>query len=220
MSLARQIRFGLGKLFARHGADDDAADEVRQYFDDAVAAWKERGLSDDEARRAARCELGNPVAVGEQVRTYGWENAVRTFVSDLRFAARQLRHNAGFTVVSVLTLALGIGASTAIFSAVNPILFEPLPYPDASRILTIWDSYHGARSELAFGTYRELAQRSHTFESMAIFEPWQPALTGAAHAERLEGQSVSAGFFSVLGIAPVVAAIFNPRKTSITDPGS
>lgn len=208
MSLWRQIRFGLRKLVSRGAADKDAADEVQQYFENAMAAAKERGLSEEEARRAARSELGNMAAIREQVRSYGWENAVQTFASDLRFAARQLRSHRGFTVVSVLTLALGVGTSTAIFSAVDPILFEPLPYPHASRVLMIWNTYQGARSELAYGTYRELTQRSHAFESMAIFEPWLPALTGSTHAERLEGQAVSAGFFSVLGIAPVLGRDF------------
>jgi putative ABC transport system permease protein len=84
---------------------------------------------------------------------------VRTFSSDVRFAVRKLRNHPGFTIVGILTLALGIGASTAIFSAVTPILFKPLPYPHSDRILMIWGTFQGAREEVAFGTYRELAER-------------------------------------------------------------
>ena len=119
-------------------------------------------------------------------------------------AARQLRSQPGFTIVSVLTLALGIGASTAIFSASESDSVEPLPYPHPGRILMIWSTFQGARSEMAFGTYRELAERSHSFDAMAIFEPWQPAMTGGMQPERLEGQSVSASFFRVIGVAPVL----------------
>ena len=137
-------------------------------------------------------------------------------LSDLRFAARQLRNHPGFTVVGILTLALGVGASTAIFSAINPILFKPLPYPHPRRILMIWSTYQGARSEVSFGTYRELTQRSHSFDTIAIFEPWQPAITGGNQPERLEGQSVSAGFFRVLGVAPVSGGISLPPRTSST----
>ncbi len=218
MSLWRQFSYGLRGLIHRSVKDSDADDEVRQYFEETVAAWQARGLSAEDARRAARLELGNPTVVREQVRSYGWENALRTFASDLGYAARQLRSHPGFTIVSVLTLALGIGASTAIFSAVDPILFRPLPYPHAGRILTIWNTYQGARSELSFGTYLELAQRSRSFESMTIFEPWQPALTGGEQAERLEGQSVSASFFHVLGVAPVLGRDFLPSEDVFNGP--
>jgi putative ABC transport system permease protein len=218
MSVWRQLTYGFRSLPHRSKADNDAADEVRQYFEETVAAWQERGLTEEDAKRAARLELGNMTVVREQVRSFGWENAFRTLASDLGYAARQLRSRPGFAIVSVLTLALGIGASTAIFSAVDPILFEPLPYPHASRILTIWNTYQGARSELSFGTYRELAQRSRSFESMTIFEPWQPALTGGEQPERLEGQGVSASFFHMLGVAPVLGRDFQPSEDVFNGP--
>ncbi len=218
MSLWRQLTYGFRKLIRRTAADDDAADEVQQYFDEAVASWKSRGLSVEDARRAARLELGNMTVVREQVRSFGWENVVRTIGSDLHYAARQLGSHPGFTIVSVLTLALGLGASTAIFSAVNPILLEPLPYPHANRIMMIWSTYQGARSPLAFGTFRELAQRNRSFEATAVFEAWQPAMTGGAQPERLEGQSVSAGFFRVLGIAPALGRDFQPGEDVANGP--
>lgn len=202
MSLSRQLTRGLRGLFRQARTNEEITCEIRQYLDDAVAAGLERGLSPDEAQRAARMELGNMAAVQEQVRSSGWENGVRTLWFDLRYAFRQLRRNAGFAAVSIITLALGIGACTAIFSAVNPILFSPLPYPHADRILMIWDTYQGARSELSYGTFYELAHRSRSFEAMTVFEPWQPTMTGDALPERLEGQSVSSSFFRVLGVAP------------------
>ncbi len=202
----------------RPAADQDCADEVQQYLDDAAAAGLARGLSAEDARRSARMELGSTTAVREQVSSYGWENAVRTAIADLRYAARQLRKNAGFAVVCALTLALGIGASTAIFSVVNPILFKPLPYPHASRVLTIWNTYDGGRSEIAFGTYRELAERSRLFEATAVFEPWQPAMTGGVQPERINGQSVSASYFRVLGVAPVLGRDFLPSEDVFKGP--
>ena len=110
---------------------------------DITAALMASGLSPMEARRAARLELGNVTVVREQVREYGWENLIRTFFADLRYAARQLRKNPGFALTAIVILALGIGASTAIFSAVNPILFEPLPYPHAGRMMMIWEMLQG-----------------------------------------------------------------------------
>jgi putative ABC transport system permease protein len=204
MSFWRQATRGLRGLLYRTRQEREIEDEVQHYFEEATAAYRERGLSAEDARRV----LGNPNAAEEQVRSYGWENTVRTFFFDLRFAARQLRRNPGFTIVSMLTLVLGIGASSAIFSAINPILFKPLPYPHPGRILMVWSTWQAARSEMAFGTYLELSQRSHCFESTAIFEPWQPAMTGGTEPERLDGQSVSAGFFRVLGVFPVLGRDF------------
>jgi putative ABC transport system permease protein len=212
MSLWRQLTGGLRGLLHRSTRNQEIGDEVRQYFEEATAAYRERGYSEEEARRAARVELGNPTVVEDQVRSYGWENMVRTILGDLRFAVRQLLRNPGFTVVSAITLGLGIGASTAIFSAVNPILFKPLPYPHPGRIIMIWNIWQDARSEISFGTYRELSERSHSLDSIAIFEPWQPAMTGGVEPERLEGQSVSAGFFRVLGVAPALGRDFLPSE--------
>lgn len=218
MSIWRHAARGLRGLLHRTVQNQEINEEVGQYFEEATADWKARGLSEEEARRAARLECGNPAVVAEQVQSYGWENGVRILLSDLRFAARQLCRNPGFTIISAITLALGMGANTAIFSAVNPILFKPLPYPQPGRILMIWNRYQSARSEIAFGTYRELKQRSRSFEAMAIFEPWQPALTGGTEPERLDGQSVSAGFFDVLGAAPALGRDFRPSEEGPNGP--
>jgi putative ABC transport system permease protein len=129
---------------------------------------------------------------------------------DLRFGARLLLKNPGFTVIAALTLGLGIGASAAIFSAVNPILFESLPFPHAGRVAMIWDQGpDGSRLDIAFGTYREVARRSRSFESFAVMKAWRPTLTGRAEPERLDGQRVSASYFRVLGAPPAIGRDFD-----------
>ena len=209
MSLWRQLTRGVRVLTNRAAADEDLADEVSHYLDQATAALIARGLAPAEARRAARLQVGNATTVREQVRSYGWENAIGTLVADLRYAARRLRSNPGFATVSVLTLAFGIGASTAIFSAVNPILFEPLPYPRADRILMISDvGTDRSRVDVTFGTFRELAARSRSFAALAVMKPWQPTVTGSAEPERLDGQRVSAKFFQALGVTPIFGRDF------------
>ena len=129
---------------------------------------------------------------------------------DLRVGARMLLKNPGFTLVAALTLGLGIGASAAIFSAVNPILFESLPFPHSDRIAMIWDQGpDGSRLDIAFGSYREVARRSRSFESFAVMKAWRPTLTGPAEPERLDGQRVSAGYFRVLGAPPAIGRDFD-----------
>src|SRR5271169_798008 len=125
---------------------------------------------------------------------------MNSLLHDLEYALRQLRKNPGFACTAIVILGLGIGASTAIFSAVNPILFEPLPYAHASQIMMIWSAADdGSRLAQTFHTYRELAERNHSFESTAVMNAWQPTLTGADQPERLDGQRVSAGYFATLG---------------------
>jgi putative ABC transport system permease protein len=217
----RQLTRGLRVLIHREAADRDVADEVQHYLEEATAALVANGLAPEQARRAALLEIGNTTVMSEQVRAYGWETLVSTSIADLRFAARRLRSTPGFAAVAVLTLALGIGASTAIFSAVSPILFEPLPYPQPGRIVTVWDyGVDGARVEVTFGTYRELAERSRAFDALAVMKPWQPTLTGAAEPERLDGQRVSAAYFRALGVRPVLGREFSEAEDRANGPNT
>ena len=226
MSLWRQVRRGLTALTRPAAADRDVADEVQHYLEEATAAHVKRGLSPEAARRAAQLELGNPTVVREQVRDSGWETALGITLGDLRYAWRQLRRSPGFTAVAVLTLALGIGAATAVFSAVDPILIEPLPYPGADRLLMISDVLaDGSPLDVTYGTYRELAVRGRSLAAVAAADDWQPALMGTAEPERLHGQRVTAEYFRALGVAPAAGRDFaasddqpdGPRVAIVSD---
>jgi len=218
MSLWRQLSRGLRGLVLRSATNRDIVDEIEQYVDDAAAAFEASGLAPEDARRAARRQLGSVTALHEQVRAYGWEHIVETTLSDIRHAARRIRRYPGHATVAALTLALGIGASTAIFSAVNPVLFQPLPYPDARQLMLIWDGQGGSRLDVTFGTYRELVARTRSFESMAVMRPVQPTLTGVAEPERLDGQYVSADFFRVLGVRPALGRDFEAADDEAFQP--
>jgi putative ABC transport system permease protein len=147
--------------------------------------------------------MGGELRIREEVRAAGWEHAVETIVGDVRYAARRLRRDPGYSAAAILILGLGIGATTAIFSTVHPILIEPLPYPDPDRLAAVWEiGADDARVDGTFGMYRELAERSIAFEHLSAFRPWQPTLTGASSPERLNGQRVSASWFAVLGVSP------------------
>ena len=108
MSLWRQLTHGFCVLLLhRHAADQDAADEVEHYLEEATAAGMASGLSPQDARRAARLELGSPSVAREQMRSFGWEHTIQTLLADLHYAVRQLVGNPGFALVTTLTLALG-----------------------------------------------------------------------------------------------------------------
>jgi putative ABC transport system permease protein len=192
---------------------------VEHYLEQATDALVSAGLSPQEARRTARVELGSPTVIREEIRSYGWEHTLHTLLADLHYAARQLIRNPGFALVTTLTLALGIGAGTAIFSAVNPILFKPLPYPNAGRLQMIWEMRRdGSSRPVTFGTFYGLEQRSRSFDTMAVMKPWQPAMTGALQPERFEGQRVSANYFRTLGISPLLGRDFKAADDQFQGP--
>ena len=140
-------------------------------------------------------------------------------IHDIRYALRQLRRAPGFACTAILILAIGIGGTTAIFSALNPILLEPLPYPHSNRLLTIWYAGEdGTRVPQAFHTYRELTERSRSFEAVAVMKAWQPTLLAADQPERVDGQQVSADYFRSLGVAPAIGRAFLPSDDVFNGP--
>lgn len=144
---------------------------------------------------------------------------LRTLLNDLRFALRQVRKSPGFTATSVLILGIGIGACTAIFSVVKPVLFETLPYPNPSRIMMIWERRTDAPPlQVTFGTFRGLVERSRSFEALAVMKPWQPTMIGTGQPERFEGQRVSADYFRALGVSPVLGRDFQSSEDQFHGP--
>ena len=194
MRLFRQLTRGLRALTNRSATDREIDDEVQHYLAQAAAEHERRGASRLDAARMARLELGNATTVREQVRGYGWENLVDSTAADVRYASRRLRSSPGFTFVTTLTLALGIGATTAIFSVVNGILFDPLPYPHPERVVAIRElGTDGAPNAGTFGMYHAIAARARSFDALAVFRSWQPTITGRGEPERLESQRVRFG---------------------------
>ena len=178
---------------------------IEAYTEDLVRSRVAR----EEAMRCAHIAFGGIESVKEQGREARGVNLVESLVQDLRYGASNMLRTPGFTAITVLTLALGIGATTAIFSVVNPILFESLPYPNAERIMMISEfGPDSSRSRVAFHTYRELAERSRSFETVAVTKIWQPTLVTAREPERFDGQFVSAGYFHALGITPFLGRDF------------
>jgi putative ABC transport system permease protein len=214
-----RIRSFMQNIFSARRVDADLEQEVQSHLEMLREANLRAGMSEDEAQRAARIELGGMQQVKEQVREERMGSWLLSVISDCRFGLRQLRKIPAFTTVAVLTLALGMGATTAIFSAVNPILFKSLPYPRADRVVSVWeirsDSTHNAAT---FGMYQGVLAQQRSFDSLAVVRPFQPTLTGQDQPERLEGQRVSASYFHVLGVSPLRGRDFDPSEDHLHGP--
>lgn len=208
----------LGILFTRERFHRELEEEMAFHREQHEKALQAEGMTQEEANYAAKRQFGNAARLKEEsLETVGFR--FETAVQDIRYAVRQLGKNPGFACTAIVILGLGIGASTAIFSAVNPILFEPLPYPHASRIMMIWYAGDdGSRVPQTFHTYRELAARSRSFDAVAVVKPWQPTLTGAEQPERFDGQRVSASYFRALGVPPVLGRDFQASDDVLHGP--
>ncbi len=164
------------------------------------------------ALRVARIVHHSPLTTDPSLLTRK-RSAMSTLLSDVRFAFRQLARSPGFSLLAILTLALGIGATTAIYSVVSPVLFRPLPYPSAERIMTLSErGKDESGSNTGYATFLDVERMSSSFESIAAMSSWQPTLQGGGDPERLSGQRVTRGFFSVLGVRPALGRDFSAEE--------
>jgi predicted permease len=200
-------------LIRRDQLERDLDDELRFAEDELTARYRARGLSHHEARRAAALDIGGVDGLKEQVRDMrpgvGLEMALR----DARFAARDLWRAPAFSIAAVVTLALGIGGTAAIFSVVSPLLLEPLPYRDSERLVFVWQDLTDAgypRAPLAGPELADLRQRATLFERFGAIWGSTTTLTGDGDPEQLRIGRVSPDFFAVLGVDAALGRTFGP----------
>ena len=198
-------------LAHRSRVERDLADDVASYLELLAEEKMRQGMSPEAARRAARVELGGVEQVKERVRAVRTGAWLDTLALDLRHGVRMLARSPGFTAVALLALALGIGANTAIFSAVDGVLLRPLPYPDAGRLVLV--SRHFSRSTFPYGNlcladYLDWRAGNRAFEDPAVWNRRRFDLTGTGEPEEVGGAAVTAGFFSALRVRPLLGRVF------------
>src|SRR2546426_4893818 len=169
MSVLRNIADGLRFLLRKEQVSRELEEELGGFLEMAVDEKVKQGMSRREALRAVRLERGSLDVTKEIVWSARWESFVETLWRDVRFGVRMLRKRPGFTVVAVLTLALGIGANTAVFSVVESVLLRPLPFQDSQRLFAIWavQKNQQARIGASMPEFEDYKDQSHSFEYMA-----------------------------------------------------
>jgi predicted permease len=210
--------FKLRCFFARHRSQREFHNELEAHIALLTERYAARGMTREQALEAAHRQFGNVALLKEtrnEMSAYIW---FETLWQDLRYAVRSLAKNPAFAAVAILTLALGIGGNTAIYSVVNATILRPLPYPDPARLAVLWGNVKRVRVErrgASFPDFRDWNGQNHSFEGMAAFDGYTLALTGVDNPERISGESVSASYFPLLGIRAAVGRTFTPEEDSV-----
>jgi putative ABC transport system permease protein len=200
MPLFAKTQSFLRNLFRFHRADADLDQEVRFHLAMLVDENLRAGMSPEEAQRNARIALGGIEQVKEQVRERRLGEWAHSVLLDCRYALRQLRKNPGFTAVVVVTLALGIGANTAMFTVLQSVVLAPLRYFQPDRLVMVWENNPRLpRVFVSYPNFLDWQRSAHSFRQMAAFNEQGVDLTGPGAPAHLAGKEISSGFFSTLG---------------------
>jgi predicted permease len=195
--------FGLGRQDGE--LDAELSSHLQLHIDDNLRA----GMSPEEARRQALIQLGGVEQTRQAYREQQSLPWAETLWQDIRFGLRMLRKSPGFSAIAVFTLALGIGANTAIFSIVNGVLLNPLPFPHADRLVILHESKPNfERGSISYPNFKDWRDNNHTFSSMATSRGYSFALTGMGAAEQVDGQFITSGVFETLGVRPLMGRTF------------
>ncbi len=214
-SLIRSITGGLRSLFRKERENQELEEELSGFLEMAVEEKMTQGMSRKDALRAVRLERGSLDITKEIVWSARWESFVETLWQDLRFATRMLRKSPGFTAVAMLTLALSIGATTALFSVVEAVLLRPLPYNEASRLAVLWtdnlrQNLHQERT--SYPNFEDWRSQNTTFDDMAFASAFTVNLTAGEEPERLVAGRTSANLFALMGVRPILGRTFSGEE--------
>src|SRR5499433_608783 len=217
MAMLNKLRLRLRALFFKSKMEEELNEEVRFHLEREIEENIARGMSPEEARYAALRSFGGVERVKEESRD---ERGIRLFDEvwqDLRYGARMLVKSPGFTLIAVITLALGIGANTAIFSVINALLLRPLPYRQPDQLVKVFQSQPDPTKGMlpsiwSYPRFEILRDQSQSFAAVAGFKQAAYNLTGTDAPERLQVEMVSASYFPVLGVNAVVGRAFTAEE--------
>jgi MacB-like periplasmic core domain len=208
-------------LFHRDELERELDAELRFHLERDAAQNLQSGMNPEEARYAALRAFGGVEQSREECRDARGVRILEEFLQDLRYSARMLSKRPGFTLIAVLTLALGIGANTAIFSVINATLLRALPYKNADRIVMVWGTIPGGfgwrgKTGFSVASFLDYQQQNQVFERMATFNDIDFTLAGSENSERIHSGIITAEFFDVFAVQPILGRTF---VTEDTQPG-
>jgi len=208
----------LNQLFGRHRRYDDLSVSIQEHIDERTEELIDEGLPRNEAEQKARREFGNVALIQQRSREVWQWPAIESVLADLKLTFRRLGKSPGFTATVLLTLAIGIGANTAVFSVVNRVLLKPLPYPDSDRLAALWLNAPGAGGlanfssglQLSPSMYLTFSEHNKSFQSMGIWAPSTASVTGVAQPEQVQTEMISDGMLQTLEVPPVLGRWLSP----------
>ena len=214
MSFLGKLISGLRALFRKKQVEQEMDEELRGYLDADVKEKMRSGMSYEQALRAARVEMGSMDAVKEEIRSAGWESTLETLWQDVRYGLRQLKRNPGFTVVVVITLALGIGANSTVFSVLNGLFLRALPVPEPERLVTF------SGTNFSWGDYITYRDQATSFASLSTSYgfPFTANLNSTRPPQHVYGGLVTGNFLTTLGIKPALGRGFLPDEDQTSSP--
>jgi putative ABC transport system permease protein len=218
VSVWNTLRLRIARVLGRRDREKELERELEAHLELEAEEQRESGLAPEQARSAARRAFGNTMLVREDVRAV-WNLAwLERFLRDVKYASRSLRKSPGFAVVAVLTLALGIGANTAIFSAIDALMLRPLPFTAADQLVRIYSIQKGVFNTFANPDgpsaldVRDFAQRSRSFQKMVAYDTWDKNVSfgeSAGQPEQMPVGLVPAAYFEILDIQPIIGRLFS-----------
>jgi len=202
---------GLKWLFDRRRRYDDLSVSIQEHIEERTEELMEGGVSRGQAEQRARREFGNVTLLRERGREEWQWSRVESILADIKFAFRRLRKSPGFAVTVLLTLGIGIGANTTVFSVVDGVLLKPLPYPDSDRLVALWLDAPGAAGlanftsglRLSASMYFTFSEQNRTFQSLGVWTSGTANVTGLARPEEVHTELISNGVLETLDVPPV-----------------